>query len=46
MVIIEKEYLICVGVGSGLQGGSLNSILGILLSKNWSNKLGRSSVLV
>ena len=29
---------------SGLQGGSLDSILDILLSKNWSNILGRSSI--
>ena len=31
---LEKEYLICVGVESGLQGGSLDSVLDILLSKN------------
>ena len=35
-----------LGVGAGLQGGSLDSILDILLSKNWSNTLGRSSILV
>ena len=31
---------------SGLQGGSLDSILDIFLSKNWSNTLRRSSILV
>ena len=31
---IEIEYLICVGIGSGLQDGSLDIILDILLSKN------------
>ena len=36
---LEKECLVCVGVGSGLQGGSLDSIVDILLSKNWSKTL-------
>ena len=43
---LEKEYLICIAVGSDLQGESLDSILDILLLKNWSNTLGRSSIFV
>ena len=41
---LEKECLICIGLWSGLQGGSLDNILDIKLSKNWSNTLGRSSI--